>query len=198
MKVGCEGILDRMSNLFSAATWVPPAIRTSFRSPRCLLLTWASQWGLWLIFADNAGFRELIAGALGAAISTFVVGLFLARTRARFKLQRQYLAQVVHIPKSLLSDTWILLRAIAMRLRGKELPGGIVAVPFRVGTDDPRSRGRRALAITFLTFTPNTLVLGFARGRQLVFFHTVIPQPLPGFMLKMGAEPGRAAPGTAR
>lgn len=157
-----------------------------------LLLTWASQWALWLIFADNAGFRERIAGAFGAALSTFVVVLFLAHTRQRFKLQGQYLAQAMHIPKMLFRDTWVLLRAIAMRLRGRELPGGIVAVPFLLGTGDPRSRGRRAPAITLLTLTPNTLVLGFARDPELLFFHTVIPQPLPEFMTKMGAKPGRA------
>lgn len=165
--------------------------RISFRSALPLLLTWACQWGLWLIFADNAGFREMIVGALAAAISTFVVGLFLARTIDRFKLQRQYLAQVVHIPRVLFSDTCILLRTIAMRLRGKDIPSGIVAVPFRLGTDDPRSRGRRALAVTFLTLTPNSLVLGFARDPERLFFHTVIPQPLPEFMREMGAEPGR-------
>lgn len=172
--------------------------RISFRSALPLLLTWASQWALWLIFADNAGFREMIAGALGAALSTAVVGLFLARTRERFKLQRQYLAQVVHIPEILFSGSWILLRVIGMRLRGKEAPDAIVAVPFRVGPDDPRSRGRRALAITFLTFAPNNLVFGFARDPELLFFHTVIPQPLPKFMTRLGAEPNHPTRSTGK
>jgi multisubunit Na+/H+ antiporter MnhE subunit len=154
-----------------------------------VLLTWASQLGFWLIFADNAGFREVIIGAAAAALTTFFVFLFISRSGETFKLSDRHLAQVIHVPESLFSDTWILLRVIAMRLIGRKVPGGIVAVHFNFGGDDSASRGRRALAITFLTFAPNNLVLGILQQPQILFFHTVIPQPLPSFMKNMGADP---------
>lgn len=122
--------------------------------------------------------------------STLVVSRFLSDTRERYVLERQYLAQAIHIPEILISGTWILLRVIALRFLGQKAPAGIVAVHFRAGNDNRRSRGRRALAITFLTFAPNNLVFDILLDQQILFFHTVIPQPLPHFMLNMGAEPG--------
>lgn len=153
------------------------------------LLTWASQWVLWLIFADNVGFRELVVGGAASVISTFLVILFLARTSERFRLKSKSLIQALDIPGVLLHDTWILLRTITLRLLGKQTPSQIVSVPFHAGGNDPDSRGCRALAITFLTLTPNTLVLGILKKENLLFFHTLVPQPLPSFMNKMGARP---------
>ena len=155
-------------------------------------LTWASQWVLWLIFADNVGFRELLIGAAAAAVSTFFVVLFLSRTPERFEPPRECLAQAVYIPPILFHDTWILLRALAHRLLGREVSSRIVSVPFHAGGNDKVSRGRRALAITFLNLTPNSLVLGILGKENLLFFHTVVPQPLPAFMAKMGARPDRS------
>ena len=154
--------------------------------------TWASQCGLWLIFADNAGFREMLIGAAGAAVSTFFVALFLRCSPQRFELQARCWAQAIYIPQILFHDTWILLRAVARRVLGRNVHGQIVSVPFDVGGNDAISRGRRALAITFLNLTPNSLVLGILKKENILFFHTVIPQPLPPFMEKMGARSGRS------
>ncbi len=55
------------------------------------------------------------------------------------------------------------MRVLGRRFRGRDVPAGIVAVRFDPGGDDPHARGRRALAITFLTFAPNNLVLGIPR-----------------------------------
>jgi multisubunit Na+/H+ antiporter MnhE subunit len=162
-------------------------------SPLALLLTWASQWGLWLIFADSTGYREMIAGAAAAGVATYFTALFVSRTHDSFKLQGRDLAQVVHVPEILVTGTWILLRAIARRILRKNVPGGVIAVRFRIGGNDAASRGRRALAVTFLTFAPNNLVFGIVADQRILFFHTVIPQPLPNFMFKMGAEPEKGS-----
>jgi multisubunit Na+/H+ antiporter MnhE subunit len=143
---------------------------------------------LWLAFANNAGRREILIGAVASAIATVAVAIFLHHTRDRFILRTRYLYQIVHAPQIVFSGTWILLRAIALRLRGRNVPGGVVAVHFRIGGDTTSSRGRRALAVTFLTLAPNNLVLGLLPDKELFLFHTVIPQPLPSFMFRLGAE----------
>lgn len=153
-----------------------------------LVGTWISQLVLWLIFADNTGFREIIVGAIAATIGTFFVASFIARTGASFQFRPRWIAQAIHIPEILFSGTGILLRVVAMRLAGKDVPGGIVAVKFDAGHDDARSRGKRAIATTYLTFAPNNLVLGVPSDQQILFFHTVIPQPLPSFMNNLGAR----------
>jgi multisubunit Na+/H+ antiporter MnhE subunit len=162
--------------------------RTSGISPVGILAIWVSELVLWLIFADNSGFREIIVGAVAAGIGTYFVPSFVARTRASFNFRGQWVLQVVHVPKLLFADTWILLCVTARRLLGRDVPSAIIGVKFDAGDDDALSRGRRALAATYLTFAPNTLVMGIPRDQQLLFFHTLIPQPLPRFMLNLGAR----------
>lgn len=151
-------------------------------------LVWISQLVLWLVFADNSGFREIIVAAVAATIGTYFVRSFVARTKASFKFRARWVLQVLHVPKLLFTDTWVSLRVVALRLLGRDVPGLIVAVKFDAGDDDAPSRGRRALAITYLTCAPNTLVMGIPRDQQLLFFHTLIPRPIPPFLLHLGAR----------
>ncbi len=153
-----------------------------------IVVSWLSQWVLWLAYVNNVGIREILTGAVVSAVATWAVVDFRRRTEDRYKLRFIYIRQAIHVLRILLNDTWVLCRVVAMRLAGRRTPSGMIAVPFRVGGNGAASRGRRALAITYLTFTPNSLVMGFLPDEQLLFFHTVIPQALPSFMLKMGAK----------
>ena len=151
-------------------------------------VSWISQWTLWLAYVNNVGIREIVVGAIVSSVATWAAAVFRRRADDRYRLPLIYVWQAVHVPRALFADTWVLCRAVLMRLTAKRIPSGIISVPFRVGGDAPSSRGRRALAITYLTFTPNSLVMGFLRDEQLLFFHTMIPQVLPPFMRKMGAK----------
>jgi multisubunit Na+/H+ antiporter MnhE subunit len=172
------------------------AIMKRKHSFSCFPLVWLTQWVLWIAFADNCGIREIAVGGASSAAATLTVFFFRQCTDDRFELHFKHLSQIIHVPVIVLSDTWILLRVVGLGLIGREAPDKIVAVSFRMGGNDPASRGRRALAITYLTFTPNTLVLGLLPDEEVLFFHTVIPQPLPHFMFKMGATLDRKQAGT--
>lgn len=165
-----------------------PSSRKPGVSRVTLIATWISQLVLWLIFVNNTAFWEIIVGAVAATIGTYFVESFIARTGASYQFRPRWIAQAIHVPEILFSGTGILLRALELRFRGVDVPGGIVAVKFDAPHDDAPSRGRRALAITYLTFAPNNLVLGIPRDLQILFFHTVIPQPLPSFMKNLGAR----------
>ena len=158
------------------------------KNKRIFFLMWFSQWVLWLAFANNAGAREGLIGAIASAASSIAVARYLSHTRERYDLRAIYLGQFIHAGELVISGTWILLRVIGLRLLGRDVPAGIAAVRYRIGTNRPVSRGRCALATTILTLAPNNLVLGILPERRLFLYHTVIPQPLPSFMLKMGAK----------
>jgi len=153
-----------------------------------ITIAWISQWALWVAFADNSGFRELVIGALVSAVTILAAMRFSRGANDHFKLCNKDLRQIVHIPAKLVSDTLLMFRVIGLRLRGKNVPSEVISVPYDIGDDSPATRGRRALAITFLTFAPNNLVFGFLPDQQVLFFHTVIPQPLPEFMFSLGAS----------
>jgi multisubunit Na+/H+ antiporter MnhE subunit len=155
--------------------------------PPIFSLVWVSQWLLWVLFANNAGAREIIIGAVASAFATWAVARFQGHLKDHFYLSASNMSQVIRTPELVASGTYILFRVIGLRLLGRNVPGGLAAVHFTLGGNDPKSRGRRALATTFLTIAPNNLVLGFLPDEQKLLFHTVIPQKLPSFLFKMGA-----------
>jgi len=153
-----------------------------------LAVCWLSEWALWLVFTDNTGFRELLAGAVGAAIATYFSFVFVSRKKVTSFRMPAGLSAVWLVPTALAHDTVVLLIAVARRLAGHRLPSGYAAIPFAAVGDNPRSRGKRALAATLMTTTPNTLVLGILKDERVLFFHRLIPQPPSSLARRLSAH----------
>ncbi len=160
-------------------------------SVRPLFFTWVACWVFWLILADSTGWREMLVGGASCAVALVAVRAFLLQNRIRFAMRWRFLVEAIHVPKQLVSDTGLLLLVVLRRASGRRGRSGIMGVAFRRGGDTPPSRARRALAITSLTVTPNTLVLGIAEEEQPFLYHTMVPKPLPAFLIRLGAEPER-------
>lgn len=167
-------------------------MRTAFFFFR-LILSAVATWLFWLILTNNTGWREMACGAGAAAISMVATVLFVWKIKASFRMRAEFLNGAVRVPQQLATDTGLLVTTVARRLAGARAASRIMVVPFRRGENMPTSRMRRALAITYLTTTPNTLVLGISKDPELFLFHTIVPMPLPQFMERMGAEPEREA-----
>lgn len=153
------------------------------------LLTWLCHWALWIAFVSSTSTREIVVGAVVSALTTMAAARFSRRSKDPFKLCVKHLKQIIHVPKLIVSDTGILLKVIGLSLVGKKALSRIVSMPFVIGGNSPSANGRRALAITYLTLTPNSLVFGFLPKRQALFFHALIPQPLPKFIHALEAAP---------
>jgi multisubunit Na+/H+ antiporter MnhE subunit len=151
------------------------------------------MWAFWLLLTDNTGWREMLAGAGASAISMLAIMLFVDRIKANFRFRARFLKQAIHVPKQLVTDTGLLVFTIARRIAGVKPASGIMAVRFRRGGNMPSSMARRALAVTYLTVSPNTLVLGISEHQNILVFHTIVPAPLPPFVERMGAEPEQEA-----
>lgn len=165
--------------------------------PRAILIslaaTWVSQWALWLIFANNAGFREMIAGGAAATLATWFVRMFVLRTGDCFQVRFRHAVQLVHVPAVLVSGTLTVFALIARRLRGAAVRDEIAIVPFRAPGSSPDEKARRALAIAFFTATPNALVLGILPEENILFFHRLEAEPVPRFLEVFGAQLGDKA-----
>ncbi len=151
--------------------------------------TWLASWVFWLVLTQNTGWRELLVGAVSSAITLAAVASFVYVTRAKYEIRGRFLLEAMHVPVVLVKDLWVVLNATTRKLVGLSVPSGIAVVPFRPGADGPVSRARRAFVATYLTLTPNNVVFGVLREKNLFFFHTIIPRPLPPFVVRLGAEP---------
>jgi hypothetical protein len=63
------------------------------------------------------------------------------------------------------------------------------AVPFTVGRDTPVTMGRRALAVTYTTITPNFVVLGIVKEPGLLLYHQIVPGKILRMTRHLGAKP---------
>jgi hypothetical protein len=69
-----------------------------------------------------------------------------------------------------------LCRVAIAQLRHPQPTRGVFrAVPFRSGDDEAREGGRRALAESFGSLAPNTIVIGVDPERELLLGHQLRP-----------------------
>ncbi len=160
----------------------------SLRSFITAAVAWAIQLGIWFCYTANDGWREIAAGAVAATLAT-IAAVFYARVAGvEIRFKWRWIAQAWRLPGYLVSDTAILLRGWALALvHDGKTPGGLVAIPFDVGGDDPYSSGRRALEITFTTLTPNSVVVGIVAEQGRLLHHQIIAAPPTELMRELGA-----------
>jgi hypothetical protein len=135
-------------------------------------LGWAFAAALYLLLIDTTDAPELIVGAGAAVIAA--TGFELARerdvtglaTKARWVL-RMY-RPILRVP----GDVVVVSRAV---LRQLVCPRGVVgvfrAVPFCAVEGEALESGRRALAESFGSLAPNTIIIGVDADRKLLLGH---------------------------
>jgi multisubunit Na+/H+ antiporter MnhE subunit len=160
-------------------------------SVRTFVITCIVLWASWLVLSDNTGWREMAVGAIASVATTVSVARFISVADVHFRIRGQYLKEAIHLPVLQAKGLWTLLAAMARQVGGAGVRSGVVAVRFRAGGDDPTSRARRAIAITYLNLTPDSVVLGVLKEKGILLFHAIGPERIPPFMERMGAEPGQ-------
>jgi hypothetical protein len=136
------------------------------------LAAWLFAAALYFLLIDITDLPELIVGA-GAAVLA-AGGFELAReqdigglaTKARW-LVRLY-KPFANVP----SDVAVVsLAAVNQLLHPRAVKGEFRAVPFRSGVDEQLEGGKRALAESFGSFAPNTIIVGVDGEREMILGH---------------------------
>jgi hypothetical protein len=137
---------------------------------------WATGWvvsaALYLLLIDITDLPELIVGA-GAAVLA-ATGFELARERdlsgvstRLWWLTRLHRA-LVRAPVDIVMVSMVALRQL---VRPRASVGEFRAVPFACGDDAALESGRRAVAESFGSFAPNTIIIGVDPDRELLLGH---------------------------
>ncbi len=155
------------------------------------MATWLVHVPLWLSFAANIGWREIVAGSISAAIATVAVAMYAWKGKVCFTLRWRDIVQAWRVPWSALTGTGTVLYGLFRQLFTRDgAPSFLGAVSFDVGgMDDPAAAGRRALAVAYTSFTPNSVVLGIVPGQRLLLYHEIIPDDVSTTTRKLGANP---------
>jgi hypothetical protein len=128
---------------------------------------------LYLLLIDTTSLPELIVGAVAAALAAS--GFELAREQETVGGIRARLGWVatLHRPVRNVPGDIAALSLLAVRqlVRPKPANGAFRAVPFRCGDEPDLETGRRAMAESFGSFSPNTIIIGVDEERELILGH---------------------------
>jgi hypothetical protein len=129
--------------------------------------------GLYLLLIDTTSLPELIVAVAAAAIAA--TGFELAREQqtaggmtARLRWLATLHRALLKVPKDV---AFVSLMAFRQLVAPKRVNGTFRAVPFRCGADHDIESGRQALAESFGSFAPNTIIVGVDVERELILGH---------------------------
>jgi len=145
-------------------------------------------FGLWMLFVSQTPRAELVAGIIAAAIGAVADGVVKAKRFAKFRPRLKWFWLFAWEPWYVLTGSAAIFWALARRLMGKRSEAQFRVVPFRAGGNDPESAARRALAITLTTVSPETIVVGIDRERDLMLLHLIAPASTPKIARPLGAQ----------
>lgn len=140
------------------------------------VLAWSAGWvfaaALYLLLIDITDLPELIVGAVAAAIAA--TGLELAREQRLMgeTVRGRWLVRLYRPFLKVPGDVWRLSgAALAQLVAPHAVRGEFRTLRFPADGDEKVEEGRRALAQSFGSFAPNTIIIGVDAERELILGH---------------------------
>ncbi len=135
-------------------------------------LGWAFAAALYWLLIDITDLPELIVGAGAAVIAATAFDLARQRDLTRLGTRLSWLRRLYRPLLQVPSDAAVVsLFALRQLVRREASVGVFRVVPFRRGDVESLESGRRALAESFGSFAPNTIIVGVDPDRELLLGH---------------------------
>ena len=145
---------------------------------------------LWVLLVGGLQRQEMLLGCvcLGCSMA-FVAFVWRARSEhLRFSVRS--VMEIWRVPGSVIADAGcvvkILLRDVVTTHPAESL---YVEFPFQVSEDEPLRAGCEVLAVTYMTASPNAVVLGVDHARERMMIHQLERTPVPALAKRLGARP---------
>jgi hypothetical protein len=146
------------------------------------VVAWSAAWifagALYLLLIDTTDTPELIVGAVAAAIAAS--GLELAREERLVgeTVRAGWLARLYRPFLKAPGDIWrVSVAALSQLVAPQRVRGEFRTLSFPNRPDRQREEGRRALAESFGSFAPNTIIIGVDPERELLLAHQLERTP---------------------
>lgn len=145
---------------------------------------WATLMAFWVALTGSFRWTELLIGAgaslIGSIISVVADELTLVRFLPNWRNLWKARSVIWQIPLGVVSVV-----GAVMRHDGRAT-GRVHAVPFDPGGEDAKSQTRRAVAETFSSMAPASVVIGVDRGMGVVIFHLLGTNSPPPALTRLG------------
>jgi hypothetical protein len=135
-------------------------------------LAWTFSAAFYLLLIDITDLPELLVGAAAAIIATTGFELGRERNMTGFATRLKWLARLyrplLKVPPDVAAVSLCAIRQVIHR---EATVGVFRVVPFQRGEDEAMDTGRAALAESFGSFAPNTIIVAVDRDRELLLGH---------------------------
>jgi multisubunit Na+/H+ antiporter MnhE subunit len=155
------------------------------------LLTWIASVAFYLALISSYGPREFVAAALTAILSTAAAVVFSRSGKVVFHLRWRDIVQGWRLIWYAFSGTFEVLQGLFQQLfTAKGAASVVAAVPFDLGDkQNIADAGRRALATSYTSATPNFVILGYTDQEHWLLYHQIVPGEVLTMTEKLGARP---------
>ncbi len=163
------------------------------RFAQTYVLTWTVQFvvmmALWFAFVAKMGLAETLIGVAAAAFAATGDAAIRRSHPARFNPRVRWLVEAWRILGYLAEDTAVIFKVLFRRLVLRKKPDSVLrSVPFDSGGNTRRASARRALALFFTTFPPNSIVIGIDQAKNSMLLHQLEPANISGVTKRLGAK----------
>jgi multisubunit Na+/H+ antiporter MnhE subunit len=150
-----------------------------------LAIAWIGFLLLWLIFVFQVTPGELVVGAIASGLAAIAGYVAFRAVPACFRPRLRWIRQAWHLPAIIATDLWLLLKSLMREIIRRPSRSSLQVTPFRATGEDCQAAAQRALAVLFVSTTPNSIVLDIDRQKGEMLFHQLEPAPVPTFLPKL-------------
>jgi len=150
-----------------------------------LSLQWTVLVLLWFLFVFQFSMSELLVGAGAAALAVLALQVTLRAVPLCFEPKLRWVAQASRLPGMIAEDLWILLKEMGRRILHRRSRSTLAILPFAGSAGNCRGAAQRALALLFISTSPNSVVLDIDCATGDMLIHRLQPQPFPALLSRL-------------
>jgi hypothetical protein len=148
------------------------------------VLAWSIAWvfsaALYWLLIDTRQVPELIAGVVTATIAATGAELARAQGIVGESIRARWLLRIhrplLKLPSDVLAVSAVAIRQLLHVRRRPAQVGRFRAFAFRCAEEQRLESGRHAMAESFGSFAPNTIIVGVDPERQMILGHQLAPE----------------------
>ncbi len=141
-----------------------------------------------MLFVSQTAPNEAVAGVFAAAFGAVGDALLKAEGYAKFRPKLKWLPLIFTEAWYTLDGTWAILLALMKHIAGRNSEAQFKVIRMPAQGDDPETWARRTLLITYMTISPNVIVVGIDAGKNEVLVHQISPAGVPWIARQLGAH----------
>ncbi len=154
-----------------------------------LALSLLGSAGLWILFVAGVKPEEMIVGAICTPLTIIFSWYVANQCSMKIRLRTVDIVQALRIPWYVVTGSWEILSVLAKDILHIAPAESLFrAAPYGEDSEDPAVIGRRVLAITYTTATPNFIIVGIDLKTRRMLFHQLKKGDVLIMTRRLGAQ----------